>query len=261
MTLSRRAFLLWPAGFVLAALLRPSSALEPRRAGYTAQVAILYGALRFEMSGVIEESLDPGAGRYEVHAVGQGTEISNRIESRGVLRDGRWAPTRTHALFRVYGRESRSDVSYDYGRLTIEYHSRSETFFLRRLRVADDTLAIPGGTQVDDVISATLNYADARWTPQADGALTTQVVRRRRGAREGPDDVEAAYRAELVPFALKVSGDPESKKPTAWFDLTRFSSWARESEPARVVFGADRRPELITSSLILGTSVTIRITS
>jgi hypothetical protein len=41
--------------------------------------------------------------------------------------------------------------------------------------------------------------------------------------------------------------------------MTRFSSWAREDEPARIVFGANRRPEAITASLILGTSLTIRI--
>jgi hypothetical protein len=41
--------------------------------------------------------------------------------------------------------------------------------------------------------------------------------------------------------------------------MTRFSSWAREDEPARIVFGADRRPESITASLILGTSLAIRL--
>jgi hypothetical protein len=48
-------------------------------------------------------------------------------------------------------------------------------------------------------------------------------------------------------------------RATALLDMTRFSSWAREDEPARIVFGADRRPESITASLILGTSLTIRI--
>jgi hypothetical protein len=66
-------------------------------------------------------------------------------------------------------------------------------------------------------------------------------------------------RAELVPFELKVAPDPETGKASARFDLTRFSSWAKKSEPARIVFGADRRPEVITSSMILGTKVTIRM--
>jgi hypothetical protein len=43
------------------------------------------------------------------------------------------------------------------------------------------------------------------------------------------------------------------------FDLTRFSSWARESSPARVVFGPRRRPELITTSMAYGTVVAIRM--
>src|SRR2546425_5627954 len=90
-------------------------------------------------------------------------------------------------------------------------------------------------------------------------SLLTHVVRRRRPVNEGPDDVQKFYRAELVPFVLRVTSDPETGKPSALFDLTRFSSWAREARPARVIFGPDRRPELITASLMLGTSVNIRM--
>jgi hypothetical protein len=43
------------------------------------------------------------------------------------------------------------------------------------------------------------------------------------------------------------------------FDLSPFSSWVPPTRPARIVFGANRRPELVTSSMILGSSVTIRI--
>ena len=73
-----------------------------------------------------------------------------------------------------------------------------------------------------------------------------------------PDDVDRRYRAELVPFELRVTTEAGGRA-TALLDMTRFSSWAREDEPARIVFGADRRPESITASLILGTSLTIRI--
>ncbi len=45
----------------------------------------------------------------------------------------------------------------------------------------------------------------------------------------------------------------------ALFDMSGFSSWAREDRPARIVFAPDRHPELIESSLILGTTVTIRL--
>ena len=71
--------------------------------------------------------------------------------------------------------------------------------------------------------------------------------------------MDKVYRAEFIPLVLRVVADPESGKPTALFDMSGFSSWAREDRPARIVFGADRRPELIESSLILGTSVTIRL--
>ena len=67
------------------------------------------------------------------------------------------------------------------------------------------------------------------------------------------------YRAELVPLELKIEPQPETGKPSALLDLSRFSSWARESRPARIVFDDERRPALITGSMILGTSVTIRL--
>jgi hypothetical protein len=35
----------------------------------------------------------------------------------------------------------------------------------------------------------------------------------------------------------------------------------RPSRPARIVFGMNRRPELITTSMILGSSITIRLGS
>jgi hypothetical protein len=86
-------------------------------------------------------------------------------------------------------------------------------------------------------------------------------VRRRRPANEGPDDVQRVYRAEIVPFELRVGRDPETGKPAAHFDLTPFSSWALQNRPARILFDPNRRPETILCSLMLGTSVTLRIKS
>jgi hypothetical protein len=247
----------------LALLLAPRAALgaepQPRRSTYAVDVGILYQVLTFHLEGTIEEAVDRAAGRYDVRVTGRGAGIANRIDSTGMLRDGRWAPVRSASWFQVHGRESRTQIAYDYERGTAEYHARGETFLLRRLRVVDDTLALPAGVQVDDAVTALLNYRDGRWTPQADGGLRTQVVRRRRTPGEGPDDVAREYRAELVPLDLKVVADPDSGRPTALFDLSRFSTWAREDRPARIVFADDRRPALITSSMILGTSITIRV--
>ncbi len=243
------------------ALARPRRAAgeaEARKGAFSARAAILFGAFRFEESGVIEESIDRGAGRYEVRITGRGQEMTTEIESSGILREGRWAPLRFTDRFVVYGRESRLEISYDHARHVVQYRGRSETFVLRRLRMTDDTLAVPAGVHVDDVISATLNYAEGRWPAEADGRLVTQVVRRQRIPGERPDDAERRYRAELVPFELRVGSDA-SGRATAVLDMTRFSSWAREEEPARIVFGADRRPESITASLILGTSLAIKI--
>jgi hypothetical protein len=256
---SRRRFL----GVVLTAFLaRP--ALAARAAGlepaapptrYAVDVAMLYGVINLHVDGVVTEGVDRRAERYVVTVAGQGDDITNRLESRGLLRDGRWTPLESHSTFDVKGRQSRSDITYDWTRRTIAYKFRGETFFLRRVRVADDVVTVPGGMHVDDTISAMLNYADGSWPAQADGTLQTHVVRRKKPDDEGPDDVRGAYRAELVPLTLRMTSDPASGKATALFDLSRFSSWAKRSEPARITFGRDRRPELLALDMVLGTTV------
>jgi hypothetical protein len=255
---NRREFLT----LALAVLLAPARlAAEPvaRRGTFAADVGILYQMLTFQLKGDVQESVDRAGGRYDVTISGQGAGIANRAESTGVLRGGRWVPLRSASWFQVRGRESRTQVTYDYERHVIEYHARAETFFLRRLRVVDDVLPLPPGVPLDDAISAALNYREGLWTPQPDGRLHTHVVRRRRKEDEGPDDVAASYRAEVIPLELKIEPDPETRKPAALLDLSRFSSWARESRPARIVFDDERWPALITGSMILGTSVTIRL--
>lgn len=229
------------------------------KASYTANVGILYDMLTLYLSGSIEEVVDHATGDYRVTASGSGANIENRFESAGIFRDGRWKPVRSHSWFDIRGRQSRTEITYDWSKRLIQYHARGETFFLRNVRVVDDVVAVPEDTHVDDVISATLNYADRRWPAHSDSVHRTLVVRRRRADNEGPDDIASSYRAEIVPLELKTVRDA-SGKPTALFDLSRFSSWAKPSEPARIIFSAARRPELITSSMILGTSITIRFT-
>ncbi len=261
---TRRQFLALPLAFLLppvGGLGRGWAATtsEARKGTYTADVGILYGLLTFHLDGVLTEAIDRAGGRYDVSIAGEGDGIANRIESRGLLQDGRWAPLEGNSWFSVKGRESRSELRYDWVRRTVEYHFRGETFFMRRLRVADDVVPVPEGVHVDDSISAILNYADGVWPPQADGGHETHVVRRKRPDNEGADDAQRFYRAELVPFTLKVDADAGSGKPTALFDLTHFSSWAKKGEPARVTFGTDRRPELLSMSLILGSSAKIEL--
>ena len=256
--MNRRRFLASLLAVMVAPLPPAWAAVEPRKTDYAADVAILYRLFNLQLKGTFDEGIDRAAGRYAVTISGEGGRIANRIDCHGVLRDGRWAPTRSTAWFQVVGREARTALVYDYAARTAEYHYRGETFLMRRVRVADDVVSLPAAP-VDDAVSAILNYADGRWAPEPDGSFRTQVIRRRRPANEGPDDVDKLYRAELLPVVLKIGPDPDSGKPTALFDLSGFSSWSREDRPARIVFGADRRPELITASLILGTSVSIHM--
>src|SRR6266850_3117685 len=258
---SRREFLTLPLAVLLAPLFgRPVGAAPgARQAKYGADVSILYGVLTYRLEGTVTETVDRGAGQYDVAIVGEGDGIANRIESRGTLWQGRWAPVQTRSFFSVKGRESRSDITYDYARRSVAYHFKGETFFLRKLRVADDVLAIPEGMYVDDSISATLNYTDQFWVPQADGNYLTRIVRRKKPENEGADDVQKHYTAEIVPFTLKVVPEAATGKTTAHIDLTRFSSWAKQDQPGKITFGATRRLENMSLPMMLGTSVQVRI--
>jgi hypothetical protein len=258
--INRRQFLTFPLLLVLSRSARALAQGQVVRGSYSADIGILYDMLTLQLHGRIEETVDRGTGEYRVLATGTGPGIANRLDSNGILRHGRWTPVRSQSWFDVRGRQTRTEVTYDWRKRQIEYHARGETFFLRKVRVVDDVLSVPDGAHVDDVMSATLNYADRRWQADADGAHRTWVVRRRRAENEGPDDVAASYRAEIVPLDLRAAPDTAGKA-TALFDLSRFSSWAKPSHPARIVFGDTRRPELITTSMILGTSVTIRFTA
>jgi hypothetical protein len=244
---------------LLSPLARAQAAVVAHSAPYRVDVSLLYGALTYRIDETLAESIDRTAGRYDVTMTGEGDGIANRIESAGTLRQGRWAPLRSKSFFSVKGRESRADIAYDYTARQIDYHFKGETFFLRRLRVVDDSVPMPEGMLIDDAISATLNYADQLWRPQTDGELLTHIVRRKIASNEGPDDVQARYRAELAPLTLKVAVDPETHKPIARFDLTRFSSWARQNQPGQITFGGDRRPERLNLPMILGTSVQISL--
>ncbi len=256
---SRRRFLTLSLLSLLAPP-RPARAAAALRHGVLGvDVGLLYSTLTLALTGTVEETVDQGAGRYEVSASGQGRGLASRIHSQGIERAGRWAPQQATGWFQVAGRESRTELTYDYDRRQVHYKFRGETFFLRRLRLADDVITIPEGTHLDDVMSATLNYGEGRWPVAPDGAYRTSIVRRRRPENEGPDEVQQAYQAEITPLLLRVAPDPQTTRPVATFDLGPFSSWARADRPARIVFGSDRRPETISASLILGTSINIRV--
>jgi hypothetical protein len=260
--LSRRHLLTLALTFALAprqGAAGASAADSPaRRIAYEAEVAALYATLRFRVTGVIDERVDRAGGQYAVGHEGEGTGLSSRGETTGLLREGRWLPLRTQSWVKVAGREGRVDVAYDYERRLVQYRSRSETFFRGRLRVVDDTLPLPSGVHVDDSMSALLNLAHGHWRPGPSGALETRIVRRRRDRREGLVEAAGEFRAEIAPISLRLEGDRASGRQTAFVDLTGLSAWAQPGQPAQIVLGADGRPEVITSRLMYGTTFTIR---
>jgi hypothetical protein len=258
--LDRRQFLVLPLALTLAPLEAALGARGSRRTGYAVDIAILYGAFTFRLIGTLEEIIDRIAGRYEVRGAGEGRGIANRLESVGTLARGRWVPLRSRSWVQVAGRETTTEIVYDHDRGAAEYRMRGETFFGRRLRVVEDVVPLPAAP-IDDLSSALLNYGERRWLPSQAGVYRTHVLLRRRSTREGPEGVDTVYRAEVVPLAFEVKPDRETGKSTASLDLTRLSSWAREDEPALIVFAPDGRPERITSSLALGSSIAIQMTS
>ena len=255
---SRRRFLTLPLIMALQPVAVALAGIQSGRLRYECDVGVLYNALRYRMTGSVDEQVDQVAGRYEVKVEGQGSSVANRAEANGMLQDGRWVPLLGTSWVKIAGREGRAEITYDHQRRVAHYRSRSETFFLGRLRVVDDVVAFPPGVHVDDMVSAILNHADGHWLPQPGGVLETHMIRRRRTSRDATEETGGEYRAEIVPLVLKLVSDPVDGKRTALLDLSSLSNWALPDRPARVVFEADGRPEVVTGRLMYGTTFTLR---
>ena len=260
--LSRRHFLALPLAPLL--LRRVTAADGPSRKifSYQADIGVLFDLLTYHVAGTMTEDVDYPASRYRVVLAGEGTGVTLRTEANGIIRAGRFLPLESLSVGTLRGREHRSSVKYDYEHGTVEFHSVGYTLFLGRRRQVDDVVKLPGGQPVDDLASAMLNFAANRLEQDAEGYYRTAIVRRAKAENEGPDDVSAhGYRAEIVPLRFRVTSDPATGLLSAQIDITRFSTWARSSQPARVTFDQARHIESVRSSLMLGSSFTIRLVS
>jgi hypothetical protein len=258
--LPRRSFL----ALALMGLLAPRApaAAPTSRKDFTfrVDVGVLFDLLAFNVTGSLVEEIDWQAGAYRVAFAGEGAGITNRTEASGVIRGGRFAPVSMTSGGTVRGRDNRLEVFYDYAAGRVHYHSVAHTLLLGRRREVADVLLLPGDQPLDDLVSAALNFAADRLEVGPDGLHRTAVVRRARAANEGPDDVSpSGYRAEIVPLRFRVTPEPVHGRLTALVDLTRFSSWARASRPARITFDPRRHVESVDSPLILGSSVKVRL--
>jgi hypothetical protein len=269
--LTRRQFLALPVPFFVSAhlvgvpWLGSALAAEPRvtrvQRRYEAQVGVLFDLLRFSVAGQVTEEIDRAAGRYQVTVAGGGIGVAGQTDSVGVIRGGRFLPVATTSVSTIRGRENRGHVAYDLERRVVRFRSVSHTLFLGRRRELDDTVAVPGGVHVDDLLSAELNFAANVLDRDPDGAYRVTVARRARAEEEGADDVAAGgYRAELKTVRIRPDPQPDTGRIHARVDLTGFSSWARAASPAQVAFGPDRHLESVRSSLMLGTTFTLRLT-
>lgn len=261
-TISRRLFLALP----LASLLFPrgAGADGPIRKtfSYQAEIGVLFDLLTFHVTGTMTEDINFASGRYRVVVTGDGLGVTQRTEANGIIRAGRFVPLENLSVGTVRGRESRFLLKYDHERGTAEYHSVAYTLILGRRRQVDDVVKLPPGQTVDDLPSAVLNFAANRLEQDAEGYYRTSIVRRAKAENEGLDDVSSnGYHAELVPLRFRATSDPATGLLSAQIDITRFSSWARSNQPARVTFDQARHVESVRSSLMLGSSFTARVVS
>ena len=257
---SRRCFLLLIAS--LSAIPRPASAEGPSRShdSYTVDVGVLYGLLSLTLSGTVVQEVDPAGQRYRVTMEGKGAGAVHRTESTGVVRDGRCRPTETRLYQTIRGRETTMAIAYDYARGLIDYHSVGHTLLLGRRRQVDDVLRLPEGQPVDDLASAYLNFGANKLDGDGPGGYRALIVRRAWKDNEGPDDVSpSGYRATLAPVRFQVAPDPATGGLQGHLDMTGLSSWARPSQPAQVRFDAARHLQSFQTSLILGTTITVRL--
>src|SRR5262249_14132688 len=195
---------------------------------YEANVGVLFNLLTYTLTGTVTADIDQANERYRVEMNGSGPGARARTESRGIIREGRFMPIETRSSHTVRGRDNRVTVTYDYSRRVADYHVRAYTFLMGRQWFVDDVVRLPEGQHIDDLISATISFAEHKLGADADGAFRVTVVRRARPQNEGTDDVSpGGYRAELATARFRAAPDAASGRLTALLDLTGFSSWAR----------------------------------
>ena len=229
---------------------------------YKMDAGVLYGMLNLTLTGTIAREVDPAARRWRVTIDGQGAGAVHRAESVGFVREGRCYPTASRMEQTIRGRDAMVSVGYDYARGLVEYHSVSHTLLMGRRRQVDDTLPLPPGQPVDDLASASLNFEANKLESDGQGGYRTLIVRRAWKENEGPDDASpGGYRAMLAPVRLRVTPNPATGGLHGQLDMTSLSSWARANQPARVSFDAQRHLQSFETSLILGTTVTLRLAS
>jgi hypothetical protein len=260
-SMSRRKFL---SLFSVLADIRPAGdgAVARSQNAYKMDAGVFYGLMNLKITGTIASEVDPVARRWRVTTDGQGAGVVHRAESVGFVREGRCYPTASRMEQTIRGRDATVSVGYDYARGLVEYHSVSHTFFLGRRRQVDDTLRLPPGQPVDDLASGSLNFAANKLDGDGQGGYRTLIVRRAWKDNEGPDDVSASgYRAMLAPVWFRVTPDPATGGLRGQLDMTSLSSWARANQPARLSFDAQRHLQSFETSLILGTTVSLRLAS
>ena len=95
--ISRRQFLTLPLGLLFPTSAQALAQGQIVRGTYAADIGILYDMFNLKLHGSIEERVDRRVGEYRVLARGTGPGIANRLDSSGILHNGRWTPVRSQS--------------------------------------------------------------------------------------------------------------------------------------------------------------------
>src|SRR4029450_1883726 len=125
--LTRRQLLALPLGLLVLPRLASAETSIRKTFSYQADMGVLFDLLTFHVTGTVVEEIDYAAGRYRVVLTGEGSGVTHRTESLGMIRGGRFLPTASWSGGASRARENRSSPLYDYDRGTVNFHTLGHT--------------------------------------------------------------------------------------------------------------------------------------
>src|SRR4029434_7929508 len=106
--LSRRQLLALPLGLLVLPRLASAETSIRKTFSYQADMGVLFDLLTFHVTGTVVEEIDYAAGRCRVVLTSEGSGVTHRTESLGMIRGGRFLPTASWSGGAIRGRENRS---------------------------------------------------------------------------------------------------------------------------------------------------------
>ncbi len=90
--MSRRQLLSLPLGLLVLPALATAAPGIRKTFSYQANMGVLFDLITFNVTGTVVEDIDQAAGQYRVVLTGEGSGVTHRSESTGIIRAGRFLP-------------------------------------------------------------------------------------------------------------------------------------------------------------------------